>query len=148
MNVDVAHLTTARQIVEQHLGGTLSFAALRRVKGWTAHELRSAIDAGRVIAVQVDGQARFPVEQFLGHKQRHADLVKIARDTFAPVDPTGTLAASWLLQQHSPVGFKWRDLNAIDDAETALRLIGILAFLDAARYAQHQQAEGQQVAGR
>lgn len=140
MNVDVAHLTTARNIVEQHLGSTLSFTALRRLKGWTAQELRTAIDEGSVIAVQVDGQVRFPTEQFVGHKQRHADLVKVARETFAEVDPTGTLAASWLLNQHSPIGFKWRDLNAYQDAETALRLVGVLAMLDAARYAQHQRA--------
>lgn len=141
MNVDIANLTTARNVVEQHLGTTLSFASARSVKGWTAHELRQAIEEGRIIAVRVDGAYRFPADQFQAHKRRHEDLVKIARDTFAPIDPTSTLAASWLLQQHSPVGFRWRDLNAIDDPETVTRLVGLLAFLDAARYVQHQQAK-------
>lgn len=141
MNVDVANLTASHNLIQQHLGRSLTFAAMRRVRGWTAHELRQAIDEGRVIAVQVDGQHMFPTEQFQAHKQRHAHLVEIAQDTFAPVDPSGTLAASWLLQQHSPAGFRWRDLNAAEDSETGNRLVGILAFLDAIRCAQHQRAK-------
>ncbi len=106
--VDDASALTAAEAVELPLGRLLTRDQVLRHLDMTDTVLDTALAAGRIVAVQLAGrpeqypQAQFTAPNCLGQQ------VAATRAAFAPIDPSGALAACWLNRTTDRLDLTWR----------------------------------------
>lgn len=89
------------------LGRLLSREQVLRWLRSAEEDLREAVAAGRVLAVQyTDGPERYPQCQF-DRRRCQPEQITVAQDAFAHLDRSGALAACWLATSAPVLDLTW-----------------------------------------